>query len=98
MKLQIFKSAIRNCGFKVNSHNIQSINSMSHLVKVDACCMSNFKFIIFINESVQCNHQLKSNLYFYVNGELKTTQSGNAPFKGFHTVSLTKDVAIKKRR
>ena len=32
----------------------------------------------------------------YVNGELKHTQSGNAPYYGFHTVKLTKEIPVKK--
>ena len=32
----------------------------------------------------------------YVNGVLKHTQSGKAPFKGYHTIKLTKYVPVKK--
>lgn len=43
----------------------------------------------FINEGE------KYSLDVYVNGELKHTQSGNAPYYGFHTVKLTKEIPIK---
>lgn len=32
----------------------------------------------------------------YVNGELKHTQNGTAPYYGFHTVKLTKEIPVKK--
>ena len=31
----------------------------------------------------------------YVNGELKHTQNGSAPYYGFHTVKLTKEIPVK---
>ncbi len=32
----------------------------------------------------------------YVNGQLKHTQNGTAPYYGFHTVKLTKEIPVKK--
>ncbi len=32
----------------------------------------------------------------YVNGKLKHTQNGTAPYYGFHTVKLTKEIPVKK--
>ena len=35
-------------------------------------------------------------LEIYVNGELKHTQNGKAPYHGFHTVKLSKEIPVKK--
>ena len=35
-------------------------------------------------------------LEIYVNNQLKHTQSGSAPFRGYHTIKLTKYVPVKK--
>ena len=35
-------------------------------------------------------------LEIYVNGELKHTQNGKAPYYGFHTVKLSKEIPVKK--
>ena len=38
----------------------------------------------------------KYSLDIYVNGQLKHTQNGTAPYYGFHTVKLTKEIPIKQ--
>lgn len=52
-------------------------------------------FISAVGTYFGCENE-EYTLKIYVNGKLKITQSGKAPFKGFHTVSLTKDIAVKK--
>ncbi|WP_407413889.1 C1 family peptidase, partial [Methanobrevibacter sp.] len=38
----------------------------------------------------------KYNFKIYVNDELKLSQNGTAPFKGYHTIKLDKNIAIEK--
>ncbi|WP_407409137.1 C1 family peptidase [Methanobrevibacter sp.] len=52
-------------------------------------------FISAVGTYFGCENE-EYTLKIYVNGKLKITQSGKAPFKGFHTVPLTKDIPIKK--
>ena len=42
------------------------------------------------------NENENYSLDVYVNGELKHTQNGIAPYYGFHTVKLTKEIPVKK--
>ncbi|WP_407432373.1 C1 family peptidase [Methanobrevibacter sp.] len=42
------------------------------------------------------NESENYSLDVYVNGQLKHTQNGTAPYYGFHTVKLTKEIPVKK--